>query len=83
MKILKGMWKWNKKRREFPIDLIKYVYIFYLVNPLLGFGIFNNTFQMAVQACITVLFMLWNDPCGVIISFQAPIQFANTHTCFK
>lgn len=23
MKILKGMWKWNKKGREFPIDLIK------------------------------------------------------------
>lgn len=29
---------------------------------------------MAVQAYVTVLFMLWNDPCRVIISFQAPIQ---------
>lgn len=38
---------------------------------------------MAVQAYVTVLFMLWNDPCGVIISFQTPIQFANTHTYFQ
>lgn len=82
-KFLKGCENEIRSQGNSHLTWLKHVYIFYLVNPIERFGIFNNTFQMAVQAYVTVLFMLWNDPCGVIISFQAPIQFANTHTYFK